>query len=161
MLFRKSKKQASKKFKIIFIIVLGLCLIGINAWKFFWSTAIVELDGQPLHVLVAKNNYHLKKGLGGRETLGDYDGMVFLFPKELRQGILMRNMHFPIDIIWIDVFGKVVDIAPSVQVEPNVEEEDLTVYYPRKEAKFILELAAGWAEEQDLKIGDKFTVIDE
>jgi uncharacterized membrane protein (UPF0127 family) len=85
--------------------------------------------------------------------------MVFLFPETKTHGFVMRDMHFPIDIIWLD-HGVVVDIAPSVPVEPGAIESDLRVYYPRKPANIVLELNAGWADAHKLRIGDRMAVID-
>ena len=66
----------------------------------------------------------------------------------------MRGMRFPIDIVWLSD-GVVVDIAPSVPIEPGVPEADLRVYYPRLKANTVIELPAGWAEGHGLKIGDE------
>ena len=84
--------------------------------------------------------------------------MIFLFPDDDRHGIVMRDMNFPIDIIWL-YHGTIVDVAPNVQTE-NVGEEDLVVYYPRDNANVVLELPAGWAKQNDVKIGDALKVVE-
>lgn len=118
------------------------------------------LKGEPLLVQIARTPYHHKKGLGGRESLGKYDGMLFIFQFSGRVGIVMRDMEFPIDIVWLNK-GEVVDIAPNVPIEPDVSEEELTRYYPRKNADLALELPGGWMESHDLRIGDVLTVVGE
>jgi uncharacterized protein len=141
--------------KIHWIIIIGffLSVIFLKAWQFYWPKMDVILKDIDLHVLVAKDSEHMYRGLGGRENLGEYDGMLFIYPDKNTYGIVMRDMMFPIDIVWLDT-GEVVDIAPNVSIEPGVIEEDLKVYYPRKKANLILELPAGWVEEKGLKIGD-------
>lgn len=148
------------KFNIIFLVIFLVSLVGLKIWQYHWSDAVVELKGEEIHVLVARTPYQHKKGLGDRDSLGEYDGMLFIFELQKRVGIVMRDMCFPIDIVWLDR-GEVVDIAPNIQVEANVSEEKLTRYYPRKEANLVLELPAGWVGEHNLKIGDVLKVVEE
>lgn len=145
------------------LVVLGafvICAIGLFLWQFRWPTATVVLKDTPLEVLVAKTPKHHFQGLGGRERLAPYDGMLFLFPFPRRIGIVMRDMNFPIDIVWLDG-AEVVDFVTNVEPEPGVDEEDLTAYYPRAEVDIVLELPAGWADAHGLQIGDRLDVIDE
>ncbi len=142
-----------KKWHILFLIAIAIAFLGLKVWQFHWPKAEVELKDQRLTVLVADNSYRSYRGLGKRDSLGNYDGMLFIYSEKSRHGIVMREMRFPIDIVWFDK-GKVVDIASNVPVEPGVSEELLKKYYPRVEADLILELPAGWAEKNGLKIGD-------
>ncbi len=155
------KKAKIKKTHAILLVAI---LLGLGISTFLqhrWSDAVIELKGEPLYVLVAKNGYQLHKGLGKRTDLGDFDGMLFLFAGEnKRPGIVMRDMQFPLDIIWIQR-GIVIDIAPNVPIEPGKEEQDLIPYYPRTTANIVLELPAGWVDQHELKIGDTLTVLDE
>lgn len=144
---------------IIFIAVL-VSALGLKLWQWHWPTSSIVLRGETLDVLVAKTPAHWYRGLGKRDNLGDSDGMLFLFPEAGRHGIVMRDMRFPIDIVWIEQ-GVVVDIAPRVQLEPGVEEKDLTVYYPRTDASVVLELPAGWADKHGLMIGGRVEVLEE
>ncbi len=150
-----------KKIKSWHWIILALVVISFFSLKLYslhWPEANIKLAGQNLRVLVAKDSYHLIKGLGGRESLGEYDGMIFVFNNMGKQGIVMRDMEFKIDIVWIKN-GEIVDIAPDVKLEPNVSEANLTRYYPRIEANVVLELPAGWVEEYGLRLGDRLEVI--
>lgn len=141
----------------IFLIVFVVALVGVQAYKLYWPKATIILKDQPLHVLVADNPYRHYKGLGGRESLAPYDGMLFLFAVPAQYAFVMRDTLFSIDIVWF-MDGEVVDIAPRVPVEPGVKEADLKRYIPRKPATMVLELPAGWAEEHGLKIGDRLSI---
>ena len=116
------------------------------------------LANQELTVLLARTPKQLHQGLGRRDVMPK-DGMLFLFPYPRKVGIVMRDMRFPLDIVWLGE-GKVVDIAPNVATEPGVGEAGLRVYYPRYEASMVLELPAGWASTNGLKIGDSITVTE-
>lgn len=147
-----------KKWQIIVLIAISLSYLGLKIWQLHWPDAYLELDGQKLHVLVADNIGHQIKGLGGRDSLGKYDGMIFVYNNYSRSGFVMRDMRFAIDIVWFKD-GRVIDIAPNAPVEPGVPEKQLRVYYPRAEANLVLELPAGWADKHWLKIGDELKVI--
>lgn len=134
--------------------VFFIAFIGLRLWQYHWPTAMIKLKGEPLSVLVAKTPKHWYKGLGGRKSLEPHDGMLFIFPEKRRAGIVMRDMEFPIDIIWLSG-GTVVDVATNVPIEPEVPETDLRVYYPRTGANGVLELPAGSVEARGIIIGDK------
>ena len=149
-------KPLSTKIKIFGVIFI-IAAIALQFTKFYWTEATVLLKDVPLKVLVAKNVYQQEKGLGGRESLAPYDGMIFQFDFPSRYGFVMRDMEFSIDIVWLNS-GVVVDIAPNVQLEPGVKEADFRRYIPRAEANLVIELQAGWAQAHGLQIGDRLVV---
>ena len=144
------------------ILILGffIAFAVVKLLELRFPTAVIELKGERLSVLVAKNNFQQRKGLGGREALYPYDGMLFLFFSASRQQIVMRDMNFPIDIVWLR--GKeVVDMAKAVMPELGKTESELTRYTPRGEANMVLELPAGWVDRHGLLIGDTMQVVHE
>lgn len=155
----KTKKNFSKKIKWFLIIFLATAGT-LQLWKFHWPKTTLILKDEKLNVLVAKTYYQQRKGLGGRESLAPYDGMLFLFSFPAKQGFVMRDMEFPIDIVWLKQ-GIVVDIAKNVQIEPGTSETVLKQYYPRVEATAVLELSAGWADNHQLRIGDALEVVED
>lgn len=107
-------KNKTSKFQLLilgFIILFSFCLK--IYYDYYWPKAEVVIGGHALNVLVADNMKHWQKGLGGRKDLGKYDGMIFLFPTTEQHVFVMREMQFPIDIIWIKG-NEIVDMAPSV-----------------------------------------------
>jgi len=150
------KNPPGKKTIALFVLLVAFSFVWL--WGRHVPKAVVELSGERLYVAVARTPAHMYKGLGGRESMDSIDGMIFLFAYSDRQVIVMRDMVFPIDIVWLDQ-GVVVDIAPSVPVEQGIPEADLRRYIPRKPANAVLELSAGWAVKHSLKIGDRLTVI--
>lgn len=144
------------------LVILGLIILFSFCLKmyydYYWPKAQVRINNHTLNVLVADNIKHWTKGLGGRKDLGEYDGMIFLFPTTAQHVFVMRDMHFPIDIIWIKE-GKIVDMAPSVPLDPAQTEADLIPYAARDVSSSVLELRAGSINEMRLKIGDKVEII--
>ncbi len=141
-----------------FVLVLFLvAFVGVQAFRFYWPTVEIVVAGHKLSVQVADNNYRQFKGLSGRKSLEPYDGMLFIFPTSKPHVFVMRGMKFPLDIIWFDK-GEVVDIAPSLPPQDGVPEDQLKQYLPRKAASMVLEVKAGWALQNGLKIGDRLEV---
>lgn len=153
------KKKRIPKAWLALIVVILICVVGLRLWRYHWPTALIEVKGYEISVLVAKTPWHWYRGLGQRDALEHADAMLFVFPTSARHGIVMRDMRFPIDIVWVEK-GVVVDIAPNVPLEPGVLERDLTIYLPRTAATGVLEFPAGWAQAYELKVGDPVRVLE-
>lgn len=147
-------------FSLIVVLLIVGAFVALQFVRQQFPTAVIQVGEKKLYVQVADTIGRQHRGLGGREELLPYGGMVFPYFPARRVGIVMRDMEFPIDILWIRS-GRVVDIAPNVQPEPGVPEAELQAYFPRTEADLILEAAAGFAETYEIKIGDPVTVIEE
>jgi hypothetical protein len=79
--------------------------------------------------------------------------MWFVFSTPDIYSFWMKDMNFPIDIIWIKD-GKVVDLSPNASAQPGAQDKDLLIYRPVAPIDRVLELKAGWAEKFGLKRGD-------
>lgn len=142
----------------LFLTVFIAAAIGIALWQRQYPTATLSLKGEMLHVLVADTPARHYRGLGGRDALLPYHGMLFLFGESGRHAFVMRAMRFPIDIVWFQD-GRVVDIAPNMQ--PDSVPDGLHGYAPRAPANLVLELPAGWAERHGLSLGDRLLLVED
>ncbi len=144
------------------LILLGLIIVFAIVLKlynvFYWPTATIKVNNQVFKVLVANSEKHWQKGLGGRKDLGKYDGMLFVFPNQAQHIFVMRDMKFPLDIIWFNK-GTVVDKAQNLPIEPGVTEEELVQYPARDISDRVLEISAGSALKYNLNIGDNLEVL--
>ncbi|MEK7581448.1 MAG: DUF192 domain-containing protein [Patescibacteria group bacterium] len=95
-----------------------------------------------------------KKGLANLDSLPLNSAMLFVFDHKDSYAIWMKDMRFAIDIIWIDENKKIVDIAQNVAPEPKKKDRELTVYRPKADAKYVLEVNAGLASLNGLVLGD-------
>ena len=102
-------------------------------------------------VWVAETGPERYRGLSGTATLPDDTGLLFVYDKEADdRAIVMREMNYPIDIVFIDGSGTVTTIH-SASLEPGVPEDDLTHYSGR--ARWILEIPHGTAENHAIVPG--------
>ncbi len=89
------------------------------------------------------------KGLSGRQSLPQDTALVFQFEKEERQGFWMKDMYFPIDMVWVDQNKKIVHIES--EVSPNTFPK---VFNPEEKALYVIELNSGEVLQNKIKIGD-------
>ena len=81
--------------------------------------------------------------------------MLFIFAdKQVRQ-FWMKDMHFPLDMIWIDG-DTIVDISENVP-PPGAGEEPVIVY-PKAPVDKVLEVNAGEVEKYGLKSGQRVVI---
>ena len=114
----------------------------------------LTIGEKELQVEVAQTREQRIQGLSGRAALPEGKGMLFIFEEEGEQAIWMKDMHFPIDIVWINKKGTVVHIADTVT--PETYPATFTSPTP---AKYVLEVPAGYARENIL-LGDSITMTE-
>ena len=115
--------------------------------------ALVRIGAMQVQAEVPKDDAFYR-GLGGRESLADDRGMLFVFPQSGPHSFWMKDMLIPIDIIWISAEGRVVEVK-TVQPEPGVPDDQLSVYNPNDPALYVLEVRAGLAAEKGVQVGDE------
>ncbi|MFC5973772.1 DUF192 domain-containing protein [Halomarina salina] len=98
---------------------------------------------------VAATWRELAIGLSEIESLDPDRGMFFRHKQEKERAYVMRDMAFPIDIIFIDADGTITTIH---HVEPETDGEPYTEY--RGRAKYVLEVPYQWTIENDIAVGD-------
>ncbi|MFH1398426.1 MAG: DUF192 domain-containing protein [Candidatus Omnitrophota bacterium] len=89
-------------------------------------------------------------GLMFRDKLGEKEGMLFIFEEKERHNFWMKNMRFPIDIIWINQDKVTVDIHKNV---PPCTDE-CPSYTPQVNALYVLEVNAGFSDKNKIRVGD-------
>jgi uncharacterized membrane protein (UPF0127 family) len=68
----------------------------------------------------------------------------------------MKNMKFPIDIIYIDN-NTIITIVNSAPIPKNPS-DNLTIYTPSKLSDKVLEINAGLSKKYNFKNGDKIKI---
>lgn len=109
--------------------------------------------GTPLLVEIADSEEERRRGLSGRESLPENGGMFFVFPEDDYHGIWMKEMLFPIDVLWIDAVGRIVHIEKSLQPGSFPK-----TYFPQIPARFVLEVGALFTEVHGVHVGDRIAL---
>lgn len=115
------------------------------------STVKAAINDHTFTVEIAKSSDEQQLGLSGRESLAPDHGMLFLFEKPGTYSFWMKNMNFPIDIIFIKE-DKVVSVIHNAT--PAGENQNPQLYSPEGPIDTALEINAGLAEKYKIKKGD-------
>lgn len=117
------------------------------------NDAPVTLDGVPVDVIIADDMQEWSRGLQGYEQLEDGQGMLFDFGSAAPRTFVMKDVSFPIDVVFIAEDGTVSAIEP---LDPG---DTRRVTSPSASA-YVIELPQGWAAENGIKVGDAFTYTE-
>lgn len=88
------------------------------------------------------------QGLMHRRDLAADRGMLFLFPRAEQRTMWMKNTYVPLDMLFIDGAGRIIDIATDTV--PLSER----VIASSGKARSVLELPAGTAARLGIGVGD-------
>ncbi|MDQ3851471.1 MAG: DUF192 domain-containing protein [Thermoproteota archaeon] len=111
----------------------------------------VAVNGLVLVADIAATDEQRTKGLSVKDSLDENEAMLFVFEDEAEHTFWMKNMKFPIDIIWIDTDKTVVHIEHNLQ--PCSSELFCPTYKPNDDSLYVLETIAGFAERHDVVKG--------
>ncbi len=109
----------------------------------------VQIGGKAISVELVTTQAEQNKGLGGRTGLSADTGMLFIFDHPDRYAFWMKDMNFPIDIIWISEDLHVIYIKKDAKPELYPE-----TYGPSMNAKYVLEVPSGFSDANNVKEGD-------
>jgi len=110
----------------------------------------ISLSGVELIVDVSDTDQSRQKGLMFKPRMDELEGMLFIFENQARYSFWMKNMQFPIDIIWVSEDKKVVYIAEDALPCQG----SCPSFSPDKSAKYVLELNSGFVKNHQVKVGD-------
>lgn len=117
------------------------------------ATPTATINGQTFLLEIAKDAKTRERGLSYRESLDQDNGLLFLFDRADRYSFWMKDMHFSIDIIYINN-DTVVHVFENVP-PPTSTTQTLPTYTPDSAADKVLEINAGLSEKYGIKKGDK------
>lgn len=142
---------------VFFLVALGFFFIQHK--NFSQNPAIpganyVKIGGQMLKVDLALTPAEQEKGLSGKISLASNTGMLFIFPEPGKYYFWMKNMNFPIDMIWFDENLQVIFIQKDVLPESYPE-----TFGPNQNSKYVLEVSAGFSEKNNLIAGDRLEIL--
>ncbi len=100
-------------------------------------------------VEVIRDMQELKKGLSGRESMHEDHGMLFVLNASQENAFWMKDMQFPLDIIFIGGNMQIIEILENLQ--PC---KQCPVYFPKGQPAFALEINAGLANKRGIALGD-------
>jgi uncharacterized protein len=149
-----------ERLKKALYLALGIALIFWSFYQFLQSPApekyqdssTLYIGATTIPIEISDTDEERSLGLSGRASLTEGTGMLFAFDAPGNPGFWMKDMRFPIDIVWIGEDWTV------VSVEKNISPETFPkVFYPNRPAKFVLELNSGDAARLGIDAGQSLS----
>jgi hypothetical protein len=148
----------SKNKNKIYILITIVIVIFFGFW-FFRASApvsdlskirIIQIGNAVIQAEFVTAQEDQIKGLSGRTFLAENAGMFFVFEYPMYWGIWMKDMNFPIDVLWITDDMKVSDI-----VENMLPSSYPNTYKPHIPVRYVLEIPSGMAKKYGITVGQK------
>ncbi|MBN1778719.1 MAG: DUF192 domain-containing protein [Candidatus Buchananbacteria bacterium] len=141
--------------KISFLSIILTFLIIITACQPIKEMPTAKIKNQEIKLLVASSLAEKIKGLSGSTSLPVNQGMLFPYQDYKIRSFWMKNMNFPIDIVWIKddvIIGFAKNVPPPTG---NQTDNQLPRYLSNEPVNFVLELNAGWLDQNQVLVGDR------
>jgi len=120
------------------------------------STTRIAIAGVTLNVEIAATGADQQKGLSDRDSMAPDHGMLFVFDSEGNWGFWMKDMRFPLDIIWFNSQRNAVfieqDLLPCTP-------QDCPIHMPPVKATYVLEVNAGFVRAHNISLGGTFNFV--
>jgi uncharacterized protein len=133
-------------------------LIAAVIWMRFDNRPLSRMTLQTpkaaIRVEVADTPAARSAGLSRRDTLNDVDGLLLKWETPGRHAIWMADMHFPLDLVWLDADGRVLAVLESAA---PCSASPCPLYEPEgtSESIDVLEVAAGTAHALGIAVGTR------
>jgi uncharacterized protein len=135
------------------LIVGALLLIGAAGvyalWPQLQSHVSVHIGDGVFATRIAKTPAEREKGLSGTGELRSDQAMLFIYESEGKWPIWMKDMKYPIDIVWLNQNKEIVYIVKNAPPESYPYEQ----FIPKQDARYVLELPSGTVGKKSITIG--------
>lgn len=113
----------------------------------------IFIDNLGVRVTIADEPEERRQGLSGVAEIGDLEGKLFVFDQMGQHSIWMKDMEFPIDLIFIDNNLRVVDTIENVRPDSYPQ-----TFTSDKPARFVLEVNAFFVNSFQVEEGQKVSI---
>lgn len=134
------------KYLIILSVVIGF--LTFLSWKNKPIFQKIKIGDAIINAELADKPAKQIKGLSGRNEIKKNSGILFIYNKPGFYSIWMKDMKFPVDIVWIDENKKIIGIENEVKPESFPKS-----FKPPSPAKYALETNSGFAEKYGIEAG--------
>ena len=115
--------------------------------------AVLEIENNAISVEIARTIKEHRLGLMYRESLGQYDGMLFIYEKEDIVCMWMKNTFIPLTVLFIDDKGHVLEMADMI---PQTE----TPHCSSQKVKYALEVQTKWLKSTTIGLRSQITNLN-
>lgn len=130
-------KPRSRIAKFSFLLLL-LSVTTVRSAEQNQREFLLLINGQPFTLELALDPAQRSRGLMYRQLLDERHGMLLVYPRTGTHYIWMKNVRFPLSVIWLDDTARVIDkrLLPPCVAAP------CATYGVGRDSRFVLELAS-------------------
>ena len=88
----------------------------------------IEIGDKEYNVEVTRTEEEKIKGLQEKESLGENEGMLFIYDEPQELAFWMKDTAIPLDIVFIDEDGEVISVQQGQPYDETLLEEDGVMY---------------------------------
>ena len=121
-------------------------------------TTVTVVDGETgeelgrVEAAIADNGSLRYTGLSETDDLPEDRGMLFVYEEEQSLNYVMRNMSFPLDIVFVHANGTIDSVHERRAPNPGENGESIRA---SGEGRYVLEVNRGWTDERGVEPGDR------
>ena len=112
----------------------------------------IKFQTEEINAEIADTPEKIKNGLMYRESLGENEGMLFIFDREKETSFWMKNTLIPLDIIFLNKDKEIVNIFENAM---PCKTEECELYPSVHPAKYVIEVNAGFVEKNRIEVGER------
>lgn len=157
----KAKIRSALKQRVVVyclsFVVFSLIIVGLVAWfnlgsdkteeTVITTPTCVQVEDNCFDVEIADTNEERIRGLSNRNSLPKNQGMLFIFEQIEEQCMVMKDMNFSLDIIWLNEHKKI------IKTDENLSPDTYPELFCAEDIKYVLEVNEGFASQHGLKAG--------
>ena len=134
---------------VVALALLLVAMLGIGlAQKMMQPKTTLRLGDGIFTTYVAATDETRARGLGGTKPLEPNQAMLLAFDHDANWSIWMKDVSYPIDVVWVDANKRVVHIVKNMPPDSYPDQ-----FTPDKPARYVFEFAAGTVEKKAIKVG--------
>jgi len=149
-----SKASLFKGMSIFFLLIFLMFISAVPSSKKYIKVFLPNEVSLIAELAITEKERQL--GLMFRDKINFDQAMLFILEEERIHTFWMKNMKFPLDILWLDKDKRIVHIEIHV---PPCKKSPCPSYSSSIPAIFVLELKAGSVDKNKLKLFDKIEFI--
>ena len=123
---------------------------------FSYATTTISAPNGNIIVQIADTLDKETQGLSNRNGLAEGTGMLFAFENLSPQYMWMKDMNFPLDMVWLDQNKKIVHIETDVTPESYLENPP-KIFSSTVLALYVIEIPSGDATRLGFSLGESLS----
>lgn len=150
-------------YSVFFFILISLSLFSVFGGGTFrpnedcgaYERQKISINSMEFIVDISNDECKRSLGLSGRTSISDDGGMIFIFEDDASHGFWMKDMNFPLDILWLNKDGEIIWIENNIQPVTYPE-----IYGENVISRSVVEIKSGLVGEGNVKIGDRVIILN-